>query len=147
LTNSTNQFILIKTLSKGSPLPFEVKESGPVVPPSLGFYFFIIILGVVMAQKVKKKINRRTKKQVSSSSPFNIYWKKQNYYLLIMGFAIILIGFYLMSVGPWNSTSALVVSPILLVIGFVLIFPASIFYKTKNNSNNLQEDKIDSSQG
>ena len=97
-----------------------------------------------MAKKVKKNINRKNKKQVTPNSPFSIYWKKQNYIILFAGFIIILVGFYLMSIGPWNSSTALVVSPIVLVIGFVLVFPASIFYKAKNNKNSSQEEKIDS---
>ena len=94
-----------------------------------------------MTKKVKKKGNRRAKKQVSFSSPFNIYWKKQNYYLLIAGFIVIFIGFYLMSIGPWDSTASLVISPIVLVIGYVLIFPASILYKKKSKNITLQEEK------
>jgi len=33
---------LLKTLSKGSPLPFEIKESGPVVPHRWAFIFYNI---------------------------------------------------------------------------------------------------------
>ena len=97
-----------------------------------------------MAKKVIKKSFRKTKKTAAPVSPFSIYWAKQNYYFLFLGFAIIIIGFYLMSVGPWNSAAALVVSPILLIIGYLLIFPASILYKKRTKKDTSQEDNIGS---
>jgi membrane protein YdbS with pleckstrin-like domain len=130
------------TLSKGSPLPFEIKESGPVVPHRWAFIF--IISGVVMAKKVIKKSFRKTKKTVTAASPFNIYWAKTNYYFLLLGFAVIILGFYFMSIGTWNSTTSLVVSPILLIIGYILVFPASILYKKRTIKESSQEDNIGS---
>ena len=61
-----------------------------------------------------------------------------------LSFAIIIIGFYLMSVGQWNSSTALVVSPILLMIGYLLVFPASIFYKKRTKGDTSKEDNNDS---
>ena len=80
-----------------------------------------------MAVKTKKKNVKTTKK--SLPSPFNIYWEKTNYLIFGLGILTIIIGFYFMSQGDWNSTSSLVISPILLFIGFVVIVPASIFYR------------------
>ncbi len=97
-----------------------------------------------MAKKVQKKNFRKTKKTGAPVSPFSIYWTKQNYYFLFLGFAIIILGFYLMSVGPWNSTASLVVSPILLFIGYLLVFPASILYKKRTKKDTSQEDNIGS---
>ena len=97
-----------------------------------------------MAKKVIKKSFRKTKKTIAPFSPFSIYWTKQNYYFLFLGFAVIILGFYFMSIGPWNSSTALVVSPILLIIGYLLIFPASIFYKKRTMKDSSQEDNIGS---
>lgn len=82
-----------------------------------------------MAKKVLRKQTRQTKKTVTS--PFSIYWEKQNYYLLALGLLVIVIGFYFMTIGPWNSFSSLVISPIILFIGYVIIFPLSIFLRKK----------------
>ena len=82
-----------------------------------------------MAVKTKKKNVKTTKK--SLPSPFNIYWEKTNYLIFGLGILTIIIGFYFMSQGDWNSTSSLVISPILLFIGFVVIVPASIFYRKR----------------
>ena len=93
-----------------------------------------------MPKKPKKKQTHSAKK--TFTSPFNIYWEKNNYYLLYTGIAIIILGFYLMSVGPWDSFTSLVISPIVLVIGYVFVLPASIFYRKKNNTEDLKESDI-----
>jgi uncharacterized membrane protein len=85
-----------------------------------------------MATKTKKKNIKNVKK--SLPSPFNIYWEKINYILFGVGILLIILGFYVMSLGEWNSTSSLVISPIILVIGFVIVLPASILYRKKTES-------------
>ncbi len=97
-----------------------------------------------MAKKVIKKSFRKTKKTAAPVSPFSIYWAKQNYYFLFLGFAVIILGFYLMSVGQWNNALGLVVSPILLMFGYLLVFPASLFYKKRIKRDTSQEDNIGS---
>ncbi len=86
-----------------------------------------------MAKKVQRKSSKQVKKKWVS--PFNIYWEKKNYILLIAGFIILIIGYLVMSDGKWNSTSALVFSPIILGIAYLLIFPLSIFSSKKNQND------------
>jgi len=95
-----------------------------------------------MAQKIKKKAIRQTKK--NSVSPFNIYWEKKNYYMFALGLLLTIIGFYFMTKGPWDSFSSLVVSPIILFIAYVVIFPLSIFLRQKSEKENIQDNEIDS---
>lgn len=85
-----------------------------------------------MAVKTKKKNVKTSAK--SLPSPFNIYWKKTNYLLFALGLFLIIVGFYFMGQGEWNSTSSLVISPILLFLGFVVVMPASILYRKKNEA-------------
>lgn len=91
-----------------------------------------------MATRVKKKNVKAVKK--SLPSPFNIYWEKINYLLFGGGLVLVILGFYFMSLGDWNSFSALIISPILLFIGFVIIFPASILYRKKSADLNQQSE-------
>lgn len=84
-----------------------------------------------MAVKTKKK-NVKTSSAKSLPSPFNMYWEKTNYLLFGLGMALIILGFYFMSLGEWDSSSSLVVSPILLFLGFVVVMPASILYRKKS---------------
>jgi len=84
-----------------------------------------------MAVKTKKKNVKASVK--SLPSPFNIYWEKTNYLLFGLGVILIVLGFYFMSLGEWNSSSSLVISPILLFLGFVVVMPASILYRKKES--------------
>jgi membrane protein YdbS with pleckstrin-like domain len=93
-----------------------------------------------MAKKIQKRKSRVQKKIVES--PFNIYWEKQNYLILLAGFICILLGLYFLAQGSWDSSASLFVSPIFLFIGYILIFPASIFYRKKKEENNIQEKEV-----
>ena len=91
-----------------------------------------------MAKTIRKK-NIRNAKNVKKAkkaavSPFNIYWKKKNYIFLFLGFALLFVGYYLMSIKPWNSFPALNISPVILIIAYVVIFPAAILFREKINS-------------
>ncbi len=97
-----------------------------------------------MTKKIKKRQIKQTKK--SSISPFTIYWEKKNYLLLILGLVITIIGFFFMTIGPWNSFSSLVISPIILFIAYIIIFPLSIFYRRKEKREQSQDSGIDSGQ-
>lgn len=100
-----------------------------------------------MAQKIRKKSIKQAKK--NTASPFNIYWEKKNYYLLGLGLLLTVVGFYFMAQGPWDSFSSLVISPIILFIAYVVIFPLSIFIRKKSEKEQApqmsrQETEIDS---
>ena len=115
-----------------------VNESGPVVPPSPGF--IVIFYGAFVMAKIVKRKNVKSSKK-TFSSPFKIYWEKKNYTFFYLGFLLLIIGYYLMSIGKWDSTASLVFSPIILVITYILIFPAAILYRNKNKT--VQEEKSD----
>ena len=104
-----------------------LNESGPVVPPLPGFF---LIKGIIMAKTVGKKNIRKAKK---IESPFNAYWRKRNFILLLLGLVVIIAGFIFMSMGQWDSFPSLFISPVLLVIGYLLILPASILYLKKEH--------------
>jgi membrane protein YdbS with pleckstrin-like domain len=92
-----------------------------------------------MAKAVKKSTLKVAKKL---PSPFFIYWEKSNYLLLILGIILLILGFYAMSIGSWDSTASLVISPIILFIAYVLIFPIAILYRKKPKS----EDELNNTQ-
>ncbi|HSD63564.1 MAG TPA: hypothetical protein VLB50_07185 [Ignavibacteriaceae bacterium] len=90
-----------------------------------------------MAKTVKKrKVTKKT-----FTSPFKIYWEKRNYFFFYLGFLLLIIGYYVMSTGKWNSTPSLVFSPIILVLTYIIVFPAAILYANKNKTE--QEEKSD----
>ncbi len=84
--------------------------------------------------KIERKKNVKSSKRIAGS-PFSIYWNSNNYIILIAGLITAIIGFYFLSVKPWDSTSALVISPIILLIAYIIIIPLSILYKKKNKES------------
>jgi hypothetical protein len=74
----------------------------------------------------KSKFQRRKfRKEVSL--PFT----KANYYLIASGVLVVVLGFVAMASGGVEDTLPLVVSPILLVIGYCVIIPLGILYRKK----------------
>jgi len=57
---------------------------------------------------------------------------KTNYILFIAGLFVIILGYILMGTGELNSTQSLTVSPIVLLIGYLVVFPIAILYKKKD---------------
>ena len=86
-----------------------------------------------MAKKIEKKSSKTQRSKIGS--PFTIYWQTSNYYLLGIGIVLAIIGFILMSVNPWDSNYALVLSPIVLFLAYLIAFPLSMFFKKKEEDN------------
>ena len=57
--------------------------------------------------------------------PFNKY----NYILFTSGIVLILLGYLLMYTGEVDSFQSVRFSPFLLIIGYLIVIPLSIFYK------------------
>jgi len=93
-----------------------------------------------MAKTVKRKPLRTTKKIFDS--PFSIYWRKENYLILITGAVLLIIGYFVMSIDPWNSTPAIVISPIILLIVYIFIVPLAILYKKKGKEDKTEGEEI-----
>lgn len=58
---------------------------------------------------------------------------KTNYLIFIIGIFTILIGYILMWSGETTSFQSVKLSPIILVIGYCVIIPVSIMYKSDKN--------------
>lgn len=90
-----------------------------------------------MAKAIKKKGTVKVSKILSS--PFNIYWSKTNYLILALGLFLSILGYYFLSVKPWNSSVSLYLAPVILILVYVLLFPLSILIKKKEQPE--QESK------
>jgi len=84
-----------------------------------------------MAKQIKKR-QRNIKKKFES--PFNNYWKSPNYILFGTGFGILILGFFLMTFGPWDNPVSLTISPLVLLVAYLVVFPVSILYKKKKTT-------------
>lgn len=56
--------------------------------------------------------------------------------ILFAGLGLLIIGFYLMTFGPWDNPVSLSVSPIILIIAYLVVFPLAILYRRKGNKDN-----------
>jgi len=80
-------------------------------------------------------------KKLKKDSPFKNYWGSTNYILLGVGVFILVIGFYFMTFGPWDNPISLSISPIVLLLAYLIVFPISILYKKKKRGT---EDNVPS---
>ena len=92
-----------------------------------------------MPKQLNKRNIRKPKKIVS---PFNVYWNKKNFIFLFIGLVIIISCFILMSVGSWDSFPSLFISPVVLVIGYLIILPASVLITGKHEEENKNEQGV-----
>lgn len=86
------------------------------------------------------KIKRNNKEIISKikSSPFKDYWKSSHYILSFIGIGFLILGYFLMTQSPWDNPVSLSISPIVLLIGYVIIIPLAILFgnpKKKNNAS------------
>ncbi len=87
---------------------------------------------------VKEKRNIKEVKK-SVLSPFKDYWDKNNYILIASGLVVLTIGYIFMAQGNWDSFVSLTISPITLLIAYIIIIPlaillkSSVFIKKKTN--------------
>ncbi|MFO7889022.1 MAG: hypothetical protein R6V04_01655 [bacterium] len=77
----------------------------------------------------KRKMKKR-RIAAKESLPFS----PTNYLLFGIGLFVIIIGYILLSIGPWNSFYSLTAAPIFLVIGYCIIIPVAILYHKKKNA-------------
>ncbi|MCF7825146.1 MAG: DUF3098 domain-containing protein [Candidatus Marinimicrobia bacterium] len=57
-----------------------------------------------------------------------------NYILFLAGLLVIILGYVLMGTGELNSVQALSVSPVVLLIGYLVIIPLAILYRKKDKA-------------
>jgi len=58
-------------------------------------------------------------------------YTKINYILFICGIIMIILGYIIMVTGETNSFQSLSLSPVILLIGYLILIPASLLYKEK----------------
>ena len=61
----------------------------------------------------------------------NFQWpyKRKNYVLFAIGVFVIIVGYLIMYLGEVNSFQSLTLSPILLLIGYLIIIPYALLHR------------------
>ncbi len=78
-----------------------------------------------MAKSEQRPTTR--KRQAPEALPFT----RVNYQIMIGGLVLILAGYVALSQEPWDGFMPLVVAPILLLLGYVVVIPFGILYRSK----------------
>jgi hypothetical protein len=78
--------------------------------------------------KIEKRITNK-QKPMMEALPF----KKINYQILAIGVLCIVLGYIALAQEPWDGTMALVVAPILLVIGYCFLIPLGILFRKRSS--------------
>ncbi len=55
-------------------------------------------------------------------------YTRVNVILLVIGFALLIVGYLALSVKPWNSFASMNIAPILLILGYCVVLPIAILY-------------------
>jgi len=105
---------------------YTVRWSAQWFPQHWAIYL-IYDAGFNMVKKIKKTVLQKKRADL-----FNIPLGKKSFLIFAIGFALIFVGFVVMTTQPWDSTAALYISPIILGVAYFLIFPFGIFAKKKS---------------
>ncbi len=80
-----------------------------------------------MSKTKKLQKQRFQKEKVHWSIPLS----RKNFIIFAAGLFLLMVGFYIMTIPPWDSAYALVISPLILILAYFVIFPIGIL---KRNS-------------
>lgn len=74
---------------------------------------------------------RAPKTTIGKPRAFNMPFESMNVYIVLAGVAVIALGYFLMSSGDALSGISLNVSPVILLIGYLVVIPMGIMYGAK----------------
>jgi hypothetical protein len=78
-----------------------------------------------------KKVVEQKSKLKKNLIVFYDYWNSKNYFLLFLGIIVLTLGYFLMSIGPWDNFLSLDVSPVVLLIAYLIIIPLAVLLNFK----------------
>ncbi len=75
----------------------------------------------------------------TKTSPFKDYWNKINFTLLFISIGLLVLGYFVMSIGSWDNSASLSISPLILLAVYVILFPLVILItrKTEKKEENV----------
>ncbi len=82
---------------------------------SCGVYYVLM--------KRKNQIDKKVLPRINLSVP--------NLLLFLAGLVVLVVGYILLSVGPWDNPVSRSIAPVVLLFGYLVIFPIAIFYRGK----------------
>ncbi|MDP8229218.1 MAG: hypothetical protein P9M15_07180 [Candidatus Electryoneaceae bacterium] len=77
----------------------------------------------------------KTKKREKPQFLPPIHFSRRNFMTFAIGLLVLIAGYILMSFGPWDNPLSRSVAPVVLIIGYLIIFPIAILMKEDNRSS------------
>lgn len=79
-----------------------------------------------------KTKDMKTKKK-AQKKPKVLEWPliRENYLLFGLGILVLIIGYFLLTIGPWDSFWSRTLAPIVLVVGYLVVIPVAILHGKK----------------
>ena len=90
--------------------------------------FFCACMVEAYIRRAMSSEGKQNKQHWLTQLPFD----KWNYGLFFIGLVVIILGYILMGTGGLNSTQSLTVSPIVLLIGYLVIIPVAIMFHKRD---------------
>jgi hypothetical protein len=86
----------------------------------------------------------RTSKGSSTVRPFNMPFEKKNIIFILIGIGVVTLGYVTMAMSETMGFMALDVSPIILLIGYLVVIPMGIMYGAhrKNEETKPEETPV-----
>lgn len=80
-----------------------------------------------------KKAAEQKSKSKKNLIVFYDYWNLKNYFLVLVGIIVLILGYFLMSIDPWDNFLSLDVSPVVLLIAYLIIIPLAVLLNFKKS--------------
>ncbi len=88
-------------------------------------------------------MKRKTYKDTGFLPRIDMGWL--NILLFFVGLIILAVGFYMSSIAPWDNPLSRSVAPIVLLFGYLIIFPIAIFLRPGSKDGDQPRKKGSSS--
>ena len=78
-------------------------------------------------------MSNKIKNENTENGKFPTSWifTNTNYLIFLIGFLMILAGYIIMANGEVYSNQSLIISPLMLFIGYIILIPFALLYKKK----------------
>ena len=67
---------------------------------------------------------------------------RRNLIIFFVGLFVLAVGFIMLSIGPWDNPLSRSVAPMILLLGYLILFPAAIFFGGSIRGEKEPEDNL-----
>src|SRR2546426_8159635 len=94
------------------------------------------------AQQSQRQRTARTGKAAGVVKPFNMPFESKNIMFILIGVAVVTLGYVLMATSDTMGVMAIDVSPVVLLIGYLVIIPLGIMYGAHRKKTEAPAEEV-----